>query len=72
MVKTRLQSSVANFDNNHANIPDKNSTFVSNKNRGLTIWNCIRHIINTEGPRAIFKGLGPNIIGVAPSRYLQI
>ncbi|OTF69359.1 Mitochondrial carrier protein-like protein [Euroglyphus maynei] len=30
----------------------------------------MKHIVNTEGPRAIFKGLGPNIIGVAPSRAI--
>lgn len=61
VVKTRLQSSIANFDSQNVS---------SSKNRGMTIWNCVRHIINTEGPRAIFKGLGPNIIGVAPSRAI--
>lgn len=29
-----------------------------------------RHIVETEGARALFKGLGPNIIGVAPSRAI--
>lgn len=29
-----------------------------------------RLIIEKEGPRALFKGLGPNIVGVAPSRAI--
>jgi len=27
-----------------------------------------RHIMRTEGVRALFKGLGPTLIGIAPSR----
>ncbi|XP_030750468.1 mitochondrial carrier protein Rim2-like [Sitophilus oryzae] len=35
----------------------------------MGIAQCIRHIIRYEGPVALFKGkLGPNLIGVAPSR----
>lgn len=29
-----------------------------------------RHIVEAEGTRALFKGLGPNIVGVAPSRAI--
>lgn len=29
-----------------------------------------RHIVQNEGPRALFKGLGPNLVGVAPSRAI--
>jgi len=29
-----------------------------------------RHIVEHEGPRALFKGLGPNLVGVAPSRAI--
>ena len=29
-----------------------------------------RYIVETEGARALFKGLGPNLIGVAPSRAI--
>ncbi|KAJ6221199.1 hypothetical protein RDWZM_007011 [Blomia tropicalis] len=36
----------------------------------LSIIRCIQHIIHTEGMRALFKGLAPNIIGVAPSRAI--
>ncbi|KAJ8929544.1 hypothetical protein NQ314_017762 [Rhamnusium bicolor] len=33
-----------------------------------SIVQCLKHIIQHEGPMALFKGLGPNLIGVAPSR----
>ncbi|XP_032668141.1 mitochondrial carrier protein Rim2 [Odontomachus brunneus] len=34
------------------------------------IYECIRYIIKHEGARGLFKGLGPNLIGVAPSRAI--
>lgn len=30
-----------------------------------------RLILEREGPRSLFRGLGPNLVGVAPSRYWQ-
>ncbi|KOB77546.1 Endonuclease-reverse transcriptase [Operophtera brumata] len=30
----------------------------------------LMHIVQNEGPKALFKGLGPNIVGVAPSRAI--
>lgn len=30
-----------------------------------------RLILEREGPRSLFRGLGPNLVGVAPSRYSQ-
>lgn len=36
--------------------------------QSISIWQCLKHIVQTEGSRALFKGLGPNIVGVAPSR----
>lgn len=36
--------------------------------QSISIWHCLKHIVQTEGSRALFKGLGPNIVGVAPSR----
>lgn len=36
----------------------------------MSIFIISRHIIHTEGPRALFKGLGPNLVGVAPSRAI--
>lgn len=29
----------------------------------------VRLILEKEGPRSLFRGLGPNLVGVAPSRY---
>ncbi|CAK9817876.1 Mitochondrial carrier protein Rim2 [Anthophora plagiata] len=34
------------------------------------VYQCIRYIVQNEGTRALFKGLGPNLIGVAPSRAI--
>ncbi|XP_063625899.1 mitochondrial carrier protein Rim2 isoform X1 [Cydia splendana] len=36
----------------------------------MSLIQCIRHIVQTEGTKALFKGLGPNIVGVAPSRAI--
>lgn len=38
--------------------------------RPVGILSCLRHIIQTEGMGALFKGLGPTLVGVAPSRAL--
>lgn len=38
--------------------------------KSMSIIQCIRHIVEREGPRALFKGLGPNLVGVAPSRAI--
>lgn len=38
--------------------------------RPVGILSCLRHIIEAEGLRALFKGLGPTLVGVAPSRAL--
>lgn len=36
----------------------------------LEWWDCIKYIKRTEGMRGLYKGLGPNIVGVAPSRAI--
>lgn len=38
--------------------------------QSVSIWQCLKHIVQNEGGRALFKGLGPNIVGVAPSRAI--
>lgn len=35
-----------------------------------SVLQCMRYIIQNEGTRALFKGLGPNLVGVAPSRAI--
>ncbi|KAL7286504.1 hypothetical protein TKK_0019240 [Trichogramma kaykai] len=34
------------------------------------IYQCLKYIVEHEGPKALFKGLVPNLIGVAPSRAI--
>ncbi|XP_064459687.1 mitochondrial carrier protein Rim2-like isoform X2 [Ornithodoros turicata] len=107
VVKTRLQSSVANF--NYAYVPpnasatappnivgslaerlgfnacpcgpsptsgsytsviEAEATTATSRAPSLGIWRCLRQIVEMEGTRALFKGLGPNLIGVAPSRAI--
>uniref|UniRef100_A0A8C5K019 Solute carrier family 25 member 36 n=1 Tax=Jaculus jaculus TaxID=51337 RepID=A0A8C5K019_JACJA len=31
---------------------------------------CLKVILEKEGPRSLFRGLGPNLVGVAPSRAI--
>ncbi|RWS31261.1 Solute carrier family 25 member 36-like protein [Leptotrombidium deliense] len=73
VVKTRLQSSVANFNVStlcSTNPATSTSLNTSPANSRFVIYRCIRHIIEIEGTRALFKGLGPNLVGVAPSRAI--
>jgi len=37
---------------------------------GLTVWGCLKHIWVHEGPRGLFRGIGANLVGVAPSRAI--
>jgi len=41
-----------------------------NRHTSIGIWKCLRYIIETEGTKALFKGLAPNLIGVMPSRAI--
>lgn len=100
VVKTRLQSSTANFVNVNASSvsPQASSltaftrfefcsctpisstsvdrysstvvTDVGRRHQSIGIWRCLKHIVESEGARALFKGLGPNLVGVAPSRAI--
>ncbi|XP_063885950.1 solute carrier family 25 member 36-A-like isoform X1 [Scylla paramamosain] len=38
--------------------------------QSLSIFHCLKYIVEVEGPRALFRGLGPNLVGVAPSRAI--
>ncbi|XP_054159159.1 mitochondrial carrier protein Rim2-like [Oppia nitens] len=81
VVKTRLQSSVACFSAHHVLTPTLSAAAATTaagrhhhhhhqSNPSVSLWRCIRHIVDTEGPKSLFKGLGPNLIGVAPSRAI--
>lgn len=54
VIKTRLQSSA------------KATLNVNN----LSMVKCFKSIVKNEGWRALFKGLGPNLVGNAPSRAI--
>ncbi|XP_077998290.1 solute carrier family 25 member 36-A-like [Glandiceps talaboti] len=77
VLKTRLQSSSATFHRpvflpalNPAGQVANLCTCTNPRPARMGIMMCLRHIIETEGPSALFKGLGPNLIGVAPSRAI--
>jgi len=79
VVKTRLQSSGAVFQpieytnvmSSNMNVAGCSSSLVDVEYpKPSGILGCIRHIIKTEGVSALYKGLGPNIIGVAPARAI--
>jgi len=39
-------------------------------NTRLGVMACLRHIVENEGVRGLFRGLGPNLVGVAPARAI--
>jgi len=46
------------------------STYGTPAPNTIGLLQCLRHIVQNEGPKALFKGLGPNLVGVAPSRAI--
>lgn len=70
VVKTRLQSSMVTFQYNAAT--SSTATTATSLANGPSVFQCLRHIVQSEGPRALFKGLAPNLIGVAPSRWVTV
>lgn len=36
----------------------------------MGVWACLKHIWRNEGLRGMYRGLGPNLVGVAPSRAI--
>ncbi|VEN38726.1 unnamed protein product [Callosobruchus maculatus] len=85
VVKTRLQSSKNSFVivRDISNIPGESphpkttcrtvpyqKRFSSVPQHSMSIYQCLKHIVQHEGPMALFKGLGPNLVGVAPSRAI--
>ncbi|KAF7972839.1 hypothetical protein HWV62_427 [Athelia sp. TMB] len=77
VVKTRLQSSL--FHVNHVSLAGAAGgagTMAALPSRGL-LWNFVetghilRNIYRDESPRALFKGLGPTLVGVIPARSIN-
>lgn len=82
VVKTRLQSSSCSVSFSIVSkdgISPRSDPFASSSRLKTTalrskhqygLVHCLKHIIITEGPSALMKGLGPNLVGVAPSRAI--
>lgn len=69
VVKTRLQSDVYTKSYNQS-IKSKNFLIKSAQHFGET-FSILGNVYRTEGTRALFKGLGPNLAGVIPARSIN-
>ncbi|KAI9567104.1 mitochondrial carrier protein RIM2 [Boletus coccyginus] len=76
VVKTRLQSSL--FREKHASVGIVGGGVATFPHRsGGLLWNFVetghilRDIYRDESPRALFKGLGPTLVGVIPARSIN-
>ncbi|KAK2502795.1 hypothetical protein MC885_020625 [Smutsia gigantea] len=70
VVKTRLQSSsVTLYSISEVQL---NTMAGASVNRVVSPGplHCLKVILEKEGPRSLFRGLGPNLVGVAPSRAI--
>ncbi|XP_021106525.1 solute carrier family 25 member 36 [Heterocephalus glaber] len=69
VVKTRLQSSSVTLYISEVQL---NTMAGASVNRVVSPGplHCLKVILEKEGPRSLFRGLGPNIVGVAPSRAI--
>ncbi|XP_069473879.1 solute carrier family 25 member 36 isoform X2 [Ambystoma mexicanum] len=72
VVKTRLQSSaVTTLYISEVQLNSFNSASVNRVTRvSPGPVNCLKMILQKEGARSLFRGLGPNLVGVAPSRAI--
>lgn len=76
VVQTRLQSSLVNLKTSvgtgsgGAMVTARAPYSTTSSHLGLNVFNYMKYIIRTEGFPALYKGLVPNLIGIAPSRAL--
>ncbi|XP_056420851.1 LOW QUALITY PROTEIN: solute carrier family 25 member 36 [Hyla sarda] len=71
VVKTRLQSSSVTFYISEVQLNTVNGASVNRVARvSPGPLHCLKIILQKEGPRSLFRGLGPNLVGVAPSRAI--
>lgn len=69
VVKTRLQSSSITFYVSEVQLSTVNGASVARMSPPGPL-HCLKLILEKEGPRSLFRGLGPNLVGVAPSRAI--
>ncbi|XP_030015869.1 calcium-binding mitochondrial carrier protein SCaMC-3-like isoform X2 [Sphaeramia orbicularis] len=72
VVKTRLQSSSINLyvlRPHEVQLSTVNGASVARVAPPGPL-HCLKLILEREGPRSLFRGLGPNLVGVAPSRAI--
>ncbi|XP_062873017.1 solute carrier family 25 member 36-A-like [Trichomycterus rosablanca] len=69
VVKTRLQSSSITFYISSVHLSAVNGASVTRVAAPGPL-HCLKLILEKEGPRSLFRGLGPNLVGVAPSRAI--
>ncbi|XP_027319853.1 solute carrier family 25 member 36 isoform X1 [Anas acuta] len=71
VVKTRLQSSSVTLYISEVHLNTVNGPSVNRVTRvSPGPLHCLKMILQKEGPRSLFRGLGPNLVGVAPSRAI--
>uniref|UniRef100_A0A8C0FS94 Solute carrier family 25 member 36 n=1 Tax=Bubo bubo TaxID=30461 RepID=A0A8C0FS94_BUBBB len=71
VVKTRLQSSSVTLYISEVHLNTVNGASVNRVTRvSPGPLHCLKMILQKEGPRSLFRGLGPNLVGVAPSRAI--
>ncbi|KAM6948803.1 solute carrier family 25 member 36-A [Aplochiton taeniatus] len=69
VVKTRLQSSHVTFYISEVQLSTVNGASMARMAPPGPL-HCLKLILEKEGPRSLFRGLGPNLVGVAPSRAI--
>lgn len=69
VVKTRLQSDVYHLMYNKS--PKSNNPIIKAAQHFKETGGVIRDIYTREGTRALFRGLGPNLVGVIPARSIN-
>ncbi|XP_077089161.1 solute carrier family 25 member 36-A [Siphateles boraxobius] len=69
VVKTRLQSSSVTLFISEVQLSTVNGASVARVAPPGPL-HCLKLILEKEGPRSLFRGLGPNLVGVAPSRAI--
>ncbi|XP_076000844.1 solute carrier family 25 member 36-A-like [Genypterus blacodes] len=69
VVKTRLQSSAITLYISEVQLSTVNGPSVARVAAPGPL-HTLKMILEREGPRSLFRGLGPNLVGVAPSRAI--